>query len=305
MSPSTAAAFAFTSSEPVSSFECLARCGRLHVVHAHEAKASLKATTFFVRAIDNAGNVDQTLSSVVWTVDTVAPETTIASGPPPVGDNPTAAFTFSSNEPGTTFEYSSISPPPGRVARHRRTRASATACTSSPCRRRDAAGSIDGTPACHSWTIDHSLPRRRSGAAGSERQRARPLDFHLQQAGSHLRVQCRLGPPSHAVHVAELYSLADGTHSFQARARDAAGDVDASLATRTWRIDTIEPDTTIVTKPRGPINSADAAFEFTSSDAGVTFECSLESGSFAPCASPKPTRAWRKAGTPLRWGPGR
>jgi hypothetical protein len=39
--------------------------------------------------------------------------------------------------------------------------------------------------------------------------------------------------------------------------------------------------------PADPSNSADAAFTFSSPNGGVTFECQLDGGGFAPCASPK------------------
>ena len=58
--------------------------------------------TFTVRARDVAGNDDPTPASRTWTVDTVAPETTLAaSGPSGTVGSTSASFEFSSNEAGS------------------------------------------------------------------------------------------------------------------------------------------------------------------------------------------------------------
>jgi hypothetical protein len=47
------------------------------------------------------------------------------------------------------------------------------------------------------------------------------------------------------------------------------------------------PDTTITSGPSGTTNNASPSFGFSSSEAGSTFQCSLDSGAFAACSSPK------------------
>ena len=84
----------------------------------------------------------------------------------------------------------------------------------------------------------------------------------------------------------DYMGLADGPHTFDVRATDAAGNTDPSPATSNWTVDTVEPDTTIDSAPGSPTNNPDADFEFSSSEAGSTFECSLDSAAFAPCTSP-------------------
>src|SRR6266511_189290 len=46
------------------------------------------------------------------------------------------------------------------------------------------------------------------------------------------------------------------------------------------------PDTTITKKPKDKTKKKTATFEFTSSEPGSTFECSLDGKPFAPCTSP-------------------
>jgi trypsin len=81
--------------------------------------------------------------------------------------------------------------------------------------------------------------------------------------------------------------LADGTHVFQVRARNAIGQADQSPASHTWRVDTVPPDTTITSAPPQFSNSPAAEFAFSANEADVSFECQLDSAAWEPCASPK------------------
>ncbi|MGH3086763.1 MAG: hypothetical protein ACRDSJ_05530, partial [Rubrobacteraceae bacterium] len=54
-----------------------------------------------------------------------------------------------------------------------------------------------------------------------------------------------------------------------------------------WQQDSIPPQTTITSGPTGATNLTSASFSFASSEAGSTFECSLDGGPFAGCASPE------------------
>jgi hypothetical protein len=52
-------------------------------------------------------------------------------------------------------------------------------------------------------------------------------------------------------------------------------------------VDTTLPDTTITKKPKDQTKKKTAKFEFSSSEPGSTFECSLDDGPFEPCTSPQ------------------
>jgi Bacterial Ig domain len=82
--------------------------------------------------------------------------------------------------------------------------------------------------------------------------------------------------------------LADGSHTFQVRAIDAAGNTDPTPASFTWIIDTVPPPTPfIATSQANPTSQTTASFSFTDTEAGVTFLCQLDGGAFSACSSPK------------------
>ena len=61
-------------------------------------------------------------------------------------------------------------------------------------------------------------------------------------------------------------NLADGRHTFQVRATDAAGNVGAG-ASYAWTVDTVAPTTTIDSGPDDPTNQTSATFEFSADEA--------------------------------------
>jgi hypothetical protein len=71
------------------------------------------------------------------------------------------------------------------------------------------------------------------------------------------------------------------------RATDLAGNPDATPANYAWTIDTTAPETTIDSGSPALSYSADASFAFSSNEAGSTFECSLDGGTFTTCTTPK------------------
>lgn len=84
--------------------------------------------------------------------------------------------------------------------------------------------------------------------------------------------------------------LSQGSHTFDVRAIDGAGNTDPTPASYSWVVDAIAPDTQILTNPSDPSNSPDASFTFTATDSlslVVTFECKLDAGAFATCVSPQ------------------
>lgn len=80
--------------------------------------------------------------------------------------------------------------------------------------------------------------------------------------------------------------LADGPHDFTATTTNAAGNTSPESNTVRIIVDTGVPDTTIVSGPSGDTESTSATFTFSSSEAGVTYECNLDGAGFQPCTNP-------------------
>jgi hypothetical protein len=95
------------------------------------------------------------------------------------------------------------------------------------------------------------------------------------------------GPFVAAASPETIAGLSDGAHVYQVRAVSPSGNVDPTPSSHAWVVDTFPPDTTITQKPPDPSNSKTAAFSFTSSEAGSTFERSLDGGPFMTATSPE------------------
>jgi hypothetical protein len=84
----------------------------------------------------------------------------------------------------------------------------------------------------------------------------------------------------------QYISLADGPHTFQVRAVNTAGEVDATPASASFTVEAIPPQTTITSAPHGRIPMGQVSISFSADEAGSTFKCSLDGGAFTPCSSP-------------------
>jgi hypothetical protein len=86
---------------------------------------------------------------------------------------------------------------------------------------------------------------------------------------------------------ATLFLIGCGTVPPSGDPPDAADD-DGPDADVTPDADGDAPETTITQAPPAVDNSTDVSFEFESDDPDATFECRLDDGDFAACASPHP-----------------
>jgi Synergist-CTERM protein sorting domain-containing protein len=77
--------------------------------------------------------------------------------------------------------------------------------------------------------------------------------------------------------------LAEGEHAFTASAMDAVGNTGPGALSSSFTVDTQPPDTSITRGPPALAISGDTEFEFSSNEAGVSYECSLDAESFTPC----------------------
>jgi hypothetical protein len=79
--------------------------------------------------------------------------------------------------------------------------------------------------------------------------------------------------------------LADGSHTFSVRAINSAGDP-GPQTDRTWTVDTTPPIAPVLTgAPTGTV-AVDHASITLAGEAGATFKCSIDGGSYVTCTSP-------------------
>ncbi len=147
----------------------------------------------------------------------------------------------------------------------------------------------DPAPASYTWTVFVPLPPDTtitSGLAAFVNVTSASLSFTSNIATATFECSADAGTWTACISPVTLTGLADGAHTFAVRAKGATG-TDPTPATRTWTVDTIAPDTTIVDGPSGSDNPDSATFTFTSSEGGPDFECMLDGGVFLACTSPK------------------
>ncbi len=287
---SAGAAFTFSSSEGNSTFQCRLDGGAWAPCTSPSALSGLAdgAHTFEVRATDTLGNTDATPASQAWTVDTTPPQTTIGSGPSGTVNSADAAFTFSSSEPGSTFECRVDAGAWGSCTSPAAYSNLADGAHTFDVRATDAVGNPDATAATQAWTVDTTPPDTSigSGPSGTVNSSGATFTFSSPDAGA--TFECRVdGAAFSACGSPKSYTnLADGSHTFQVRAVDGAGNPDPSPASQSWSSDTTPPQTTIDGGPSNTVASAAAAFSFSASENGSTLECQLDGGGWTSCASP-------------------
>src|SRR5215218_9420411 len=282
--------------------------------------SGIASTGLLVLASDNVNryywhNTIQTAASPPS--DTTAPETTIDSGPSGTVSSASASFGFSSSEAGSTFQCSLDGAAFASCASPKDYTGLSEGSHTFEVKATDAAGNTDTTPASRSWTVATTAPlvdgvAPADGATSvavadnvevtfSEAMDANTLNsdaFTLVKQGSVTPVASAVNYDAQAMKAilnpdADLQADATYTAMVTTAARDAAGN---SLgADKVWSFataapspsDTTAPETTIDSGPSGTVSSASASFGFSSSEAGSTFQCSLDGAAFASCSSPK------------------
>ncbi len=288
-------AFEFSSDEPGSTFVCVVDDGDPLSCDSPYVTDELADAehTFTVTAVDPAGNVDPAPELRTFSVDTIAPQTTIDAAPVDgsVITDSTPVFEFTSNEPGSTFEcsidggaFSCDSPfTPDGLADGPHTIAVTAA---------DAAGNADPSPASRAFTVDTAAPQTTisSGPADGATTPDSTPAFAFASSEASSTFACRVDAEDFAPCASGLSTaaLGEGEHTFSVRATDAGGNTDPSPASRTFTVDTTAPQTTISSGPANGATTADSTptFEFSSGDGGATFACSIDGGGTFACESP-------------------
>ncbi|PTL79951.1 Ig-like domain-containing protein [Vitiosangium sp. GDMCC 1.1324] len=250
LSNSSSATFDFSSNETGVTYEC-----RLDGATTFTACTDPQtftgladgSHTLNVRARDAAGNVDATPASYSWTVDTLAPAAPVVTSPAATVDTLTPVISGTA-EPHSTVTVIIDGVPVGTVKADGSGNWSYTPTTplaagphSVTVTATDAAGNTSEASG-RSFTIlqDTVAPDTTitSGPSDTTSERSATFAFSSNEPG--VTYECSLDGAAFTACVSPVTftDLSEGEHTFQVRARDAAGNVDATPATRTWTVAT-------------------------------------------------------------------
>ncbi|KAF0218425.1 MAG: hypothetical protein FD174_2886 [Geobacteraceae bacterium] len=236
--PSPSGTFSFTANESGSTFECRLDGGNFATCTSPFLFSGLPdgSHTFSVRGTDPAGNVETAPPIHTFTVDTVPPATTITGTPVAPAGGPPGSFSFTSNDNGATFECSLD--------------AGAYAACTSPftsgglssgnhtfiVRAKDRAGNTDPSPAAFTWDV--ILPDTTITATPANPTDSGSGSFSFTSNVSGATFECRLDAAPFAACASPFTfsGLATGGHTFAVRAKDPAGNYDATPAGFNWTI---------------------------------------------------------------------
>jgi hypothetical protein len=244
-------------------------------------------------------------------------ETTIDSGPTGVVSSPDATFSFSSSPSTATFECRLDAGPYGMCT----SPVSLTTLAEGPhtfeVRAIDSAGHPDPTPASRTWTVDAASPSVVAtapvdGATAVDRAAvaaatfSEPIDATTVTTSTFRLV---VDGAADAVPAAVQYDASSKTATLRPSAplpvgtrfvatvaggpsgvRDTGGSglpADVTWAFTTEAADTTPPDTSIGdSSTTGTVSTSTAMFEFSSTEAGSSFECRVDGGVYLQCSSP-------------------
>jgi hypothetical protein len=286
----TSATFVFSASEDGVTYQCA-----LDNAPGHDcagefitfSNLSEGAHTFSVYAVDGFGNQDLTPAVYNWVIDVTPPETSFASVPPSRTNQPRATFQFSSSEDAVSYVcrldgniYAVCSP--GSISNAFLAEGPHTLMVSAV----DAAGNLDPTPAVYTWVVDLRPPTTTIISQPPGITNASAAYFRMNSNEHGVIYMCRLDdlPLQSSSGVITYDQLSEGVHTFQAYAIDEAGNEDPTPVLYEWTVDTVPPETIIVTSPPGTTNQPNAIFQLASPEEHVSYECALDSGHFEPCS---------------------
>ncbi|MFL5357615.1 Ig-like domain-containing protein, partial [Archangium sp.] len=246
-------------------------------------------------AAEYLGAWSSTTAARNFTLDTVAPPTPVILVPAP--DSWVAS---------TTPTFSGTAEPLSKLSLNVSTRGNFTATTDASghwsftmpsalddgldyilsVRATDAA-SNGSDLATVSFMVDATVPETTLGQTPSDPSTSSSTTFTFSSNETGAGFECSVDDAAFTACTSPAtFTLSDGQHTFQVRARDLAGNVDATPASFSWTLDTGAPDVTITEKPASVTNATSAKLVFGSTDRGSSFECSVDGAAFSSCTSP-------------------
>ncbi|MGB1583841.1 MAG: Ig-like domain-containing protein [Solirubrobacterales bacterium] len=252
------------------------------------------AHTVAAYATDRAGNVGPTTSDVNFDLESIAP-------PPPTIDLPlddlvqsTSLVEFSGTaevdgavklfRDGTEFAQVSADPSGDwQISENMLDGSFSVTATTT-----DAHGNESDASSAVDVEIDTTAPTTAITASPLTRTNQTAATFSLQADEANVSFECSFDaePWSACSDLPARSGLAQGQHTFVARATDALGNVGSPTDEFAWEIDSVSPTTSFTGGPGGFTTLPAVQITFVSSQPGSSFLCRLDSGAWFSCASP-------------------
>lgn len=282
--PSATPSWELSSTVPFSKFRCKfdsaawANCGA-----GVTRTLTQGAHTLLFRAVGPDNTADQTPFAVSIFIDSVKPNTTITDGP--TIELPTRPFVLSSDETNVTYEC--------------RFDAAAYAPCTSPVDAShltgphtfdaiaiDRAGNRDTSAASRSFDTTPSTTPPDTSLSGPTGLIADNTPTFTFSSATGTGFECSLDNGAFATCTSPVTTgpLSDAAHTFAVRATIGSL-VDASPASKNFTVDTAPPETTITNGPPAVTTTRTPKFQFTSTEAGGSFVCSVDGAITPNCVS--------------------
>jgi hypothetical protein len=287
-SDSSSASFTFSDDKKVK-FQCQLDSGNFSDCGSDVDSGSVNYTaladgshTFNVKAINDDG--DSGLSSYQWTVDTQPPALSISQTPANPTDSPDAHFKFTAADlTSVTYECQLDNGPVEACSPPGKDYSSLTDDTHLfTLKGTDIFGKSSTTT--YSWLVETAKPIATitSAPRNPTNQTGASFSFSSNKGGSDFRCKLDAGGFSDCKSPKTYGALDAGTHTFSVKASASAPTTSFS-----WTIDLTPPPAPAISgHPTDPSNAPNASFNFSDSEAGVSFGCQVDGGGFPSCTSP-------------------
>ena len=156
-------------------------------------------------------------------------------------------------------------------------------------RARDAAGNL--TEISQTLGTDLSVadaPDTTLGEKPADPSSSTNTSFSFTGSATAVAFECQLddAPAAPCTSPWPLTDLSNGSHTFKVAALNAQGFADLTPASHTWTVNVTTLATTLTAQPEAVTTNRATSFSFTGNGAS-SFECALDGGKYAACASPK------------------
>ncbi len=235
--PSAAGTFTFSATESAT-FRCQLDSGPWGACSSPFSFSSLTdgSHTFSIKGTDIAGNPEATAKSYTFFIDTTAPDTTITGQPAALTNSAGGMFTFSSPDAVAIYQCKLDAGAWSHCFSQFSFTGVADGIHTFSVKAIDRSGNSDLTPATFTWTVDTVPPDTNITNHPSNPTTQAYAMFGFSSPDATASFECSLDGSQFASCTSPngYVYLAIGSHNYQVRAKDQAGNVDPTPASYSW-----------------------------------------------------------------------